>query len=129
MEMQDLLEDMEAPLPEESNSEERTWGAIAHLGSFATTIVPFGNVLLPLILMLVKKDESPFIEAQAKEALNFQLSIMVVAIGCIPLIFIGIGILLLIGLAVLDFVACIIAAIKASEGKQFRYPLNFRWIK
>ena len=129
METHDLLDDMESHLPEPTSQEDRTWGAIAHLGSFASTFVPLGNILLPLVLMLVKRDESEFIEAQAKEALNFQITLLIVAIACIPLVFILVGIFLLIGLAILDFVCCLMAALKASEGKHFRYPLNFRWIK
>ena len=128
METHDLLDDTNAPM-QDLNNDERTWGTIAHLGNIAGLMVPFGNILTPLLIWMFKREESEFIEEQAKEALNFQLSISVLALCCIPLVFVVVGIFFLIGLAALDFVASILAAINANEGKQFRYPLNFRWIK
>lgn len=110
--------------------EERTWGMIAHLAALAALIgVPFANILGPLIVWLIKKDTMPFADEQGKESLNFQITVTLAILCCIPLFFILIGFVLmpLIALAALIFV--IIAAIKTSNGEHYRYPFTLRLIK
>ncbi|HKH63568.1 MAG TPA: DUF4870 domain-containing protein [Flavitalea sp.] len=80
----------------------------------------------PLVIYLVKKDESKFVAAHAKESLNFQITIMIVAIILIVTV---IGILLLWVLGIVSTVLIIIATIKASENKIYRYPFTIRLIK
>lgn len=91
--------------------------------------VPAANLLGPLILWLIKREDGPFIDDQGRESLNFQISLFIYALGCLLLAVIGIGLLLLLPLALFGLVCVIIAAIKASEGVAFRYPACIRLIK
>lgn len=110
-------------------SQERTWGMVCHLSALAGFIIPFGNIIGPLIVWLIKKDESPFVDDQGKESLNFQISITIYCIVAAILILIIIGIFLLIGLGILALVLIIMAAVKANSGEKFRYPLTIRLIR
>ena len=94
-------------------SEARTWAMLAHILTLCGIIIPFGNILAPLIIFLIKRDEFPFVSDQAKESLNFQITVSIAAIICIPLIFVCIGIplMILVGLAAIIF--CIIGGVKA----------------
>lgn len=104
-------------------SDARGWSIAAHL-------VPFLGVsfLGPLIIWLIKKDEDPFVEANAREATNFQISVLIYAIVSGFLVLVLIGIPLLIAVVILAFVAPIVAAVKAANGEDFRYPLTIRLI-
>lgn len=110
---------------------ERQWAMGCHLIALCGIIVPIpsANLLGPLILWLIKREDGPFIDDQGKESLNFQISLFIYAIGCVMLAFIGIGFLLLFPLAVFGLTCVIIASIKASEGVAFRYPACIRLIK
>lgn len=123
-----------AETPETSNSgtpskDECTWGLIAHLSSLAGYFIPFGNVIGPLVVWIVKKDESAFIADQSKEAMNFQITVMLAIMVCIPLMFVCIGIPMAIAVGIADLVFTIIAAIKANDGVMYRYPMTLRLIK
>lgn len=109
--------------------EERTWGMLAHLSALAGFIVPLGNILGPLIVWLIKKDQMPFVNDQGKESLNFQIMITIVAFVAALTICIGIGIILLPAVAILAIVFEIIAAVQANSGAAYRYPVNLRLIK
>ena len=87
--------------------------------------VPF---ILPLIVFFVKREESPLIAAHAKEVLNFHISLVIYSICCLPLVYVCIGIPMLLALGLMSFICAIIAAIKASEGGFFFYPLTIRFI-
>ena len=78
---------------------------------------------------LIKKEEMPFVDDQAKEVLNFQISMTIYIICSAFLCIILIGIPILIGLFIFDFIITIIAAINANDGKSYRYPINLRLIK
>lgn len=101
-------------------SDEKTMALLAHI---LTIVAP---ILAPLIIYLVKKDESKFIEAHAKESLNFQIT-AIIAIVILAITIIGILFIWVIVLVVLILV--IIATIKASEGKLYKYPFSIRLIK
>jgi uncharacterized Tic20 family protein len=111
------------------SKDERTWGMIAHLSAFSGFIIPFGNILGPLIVWLIKREEMPFVNEQGKEALNFGISMTIYAAISYILVFILVGILLLIGLGIFWIVVVIMASIRANEGKSYRYPLSIRFIK
>lgn len=104
---------------------------ICHLAGLAGFVVPVivSGVIAPLIIWLIKKDEDPFIDENGKEVVNFQISISIYSMACIPLVFIVIGVPLLIGVWIFDLVCIIIAALKANEGQHYRYPLTIRLIK
>lgn len=114
-----------SPVP---TADEKTWGMLAHLsGLFAGIFgVPF---LGPLLVMLIKSKESAWVEAQAKEALNFQIMATAVLWLSLASIICLVGVFLapLVGLAVLVF--SIIAGIKAYNGEVYRYPVNVRLVK
>ena len=101
-------------------SDEKTLAILSHI---LTLVAP---ILAPLIIYLLKKDESKFVTFHAKESLNFQITVMIIVIGLLITI-IGMLVAWIVGIAALVLV--IIATIKASEGKLYRYPFNIRLIK
>lgn len=113
----------------EPNAEEKQWGMFAHLAAFAGIIIPLGNILGPLIVWLVKKDTMPFAADQGKEALNFNITVLIAAFisGILTLVLIGILLLFVVGIAWL--VLTIMAAIAANKGEAYRYPFTLRLIK
>lgn len=112
-------------------SDECTWALIAHLSAFAGVVVPLlGQIGGPLVVWLTRKDQSAFVASQAKEALNFNITVALAVFVCvIPLILLGIGILLLAVLYLAWFTLTIVAAIKAKEGIDYRYPLTLRLVR
>ena len=111
------------------SKDERTWAMLCHFSAFAGLVFPFGNFLAPLIIWLIKKEEMSFVEDQGKEVLNFQISMTIYLICSALLCIILIGIPIIIGLFIFDFIITIIAAISANDGKSYRYPINLRLIK
>jgi uncharacterized Tic20 family protein len=101
-------------------SDEKTMALLAHMLTFVFPI------LAPLVIYLVKKDESAFVAYHAKESLNFQITLFII---CILLFISVIGILLLWPVGILGVVLVIVATIRASEGKLYKYPFCFRLIK
>lgn len=117
--------DMESldQLSDQPTSDEKNIALLAHLGTL------IGGFIVPLVIYLVKKDESTFITENAKESLNFQISLLIYFIvsGFLFLIFIGFFLMLALGL--FSFIVLILAAIASSEGKIYRYPLCIRFIQ
>lgn len=111
-----------------SQADERLFAMLCHLTAFAGYVVPFGNFVVPLIIWMLKKDESLLVDDQGRESLNFQISLIIYAIGCVVLAFVVIGIFLAVALAVFSVVVIIMASIKAYSGEAYRYPLNLRLI-
>ena len=112
------------------SQDERTWGMLSHLSAFVGLVIPFfGALLAPLIIWLAWRDRSPFVGEQAKEALNFNISVAIGWLVCGLLTVVFIGILLGIGLFFAWLALTILAAIRASEGVQYRYPLNLRLVR
>lgn len=109
--------------------EERNWGMLSHLlalvGYF---VIPLGNIAAPLIVYLMKKDESPFVADQSRESLNFQISLLIYALISGVLVVVLIGFLLLGVIWVAGIVLTIIASVKAANGEAYRYPLTLRLI-
>ncbi|MFY0544460.1 DUF4870 domain-containing protein [Brevibacillus sp. H7] len=109
--------------------EERLWATIAHLSAFCGFIFPLGNVLGPLIVWLIKREEGPFVDHQGKEALNFGISVALYAVISYILVFVLIGVLMLIALGIFWIVVLILAAVRTNDGRPYRYPLSIRFIK
>lgn len=110
--------------------QDKTWGILAHLSPFAGILLPaFGNIIAPLIVWLIKKDQDPFAEACAKEALNFQISFTIYFFVAFLLCFVLIGLLILPVLGIAWLVLMILAAVQASNGEVYQYPLTLRLIK
>ena len=107
-----------------------TWAMLCHLlGLCAFIGIPFGNIIGPLVVWLIKGKEFEFVNEQGKEALNFQISMTVYGFIAGILILVFIGWILLFALAIADIVFIIIASIKANDGISYRYPYIFRLIK
>jgi uncharacterized Tic20 family protein len=118
-----------APVPGLTENE-RTWGMLAHLSALVGVVVPlFGCVLGPLLVWLGRRDQSSFVEGQAKEALNFNISVFLALIVCSLLMLVFIGFILGAALFIAWLVMTLIAAIKASEGIPYRYPFSLRLVK
>jgi len=109
---------------EPAASDSKGWAAAAHL-------VPLIGLsfIAPLVIWLIKRDEDEFVSFHAKEALNFQLTLLIAyVVGAITLIFV-IGIIILIAAVIGGFVLMIIGGVKAAGGETWRYPLNIRFVK
>jgi len=128
-----------APLPPASaptESQVRMWNMICHLSALSGYLVPLGNVLGPLLVWQIKKNEIPSVEFHGKAALNFQLTILIAVVGgtIMSLLLMAICIGYLVFLAVMAVGLCglifpIIAGIKANDGKEYKYPYSFELIK
>ena len=120
---------MTAPLQETSyevSAEARNWATLSHLSAFVMFLgVP--AVIGPLVAWLIKKDD-PYIEDQAREALNFNISFMIYGIAAGVLILLAIGLILLPAVLVTWFVLVILAAVKAARGEAYRYPFTMRLV-
>ncbi len=110
------------------SAEERQWALFAHLSALIGLVIPLGNVIGPLIIWQVKKDTMPFAAEQAKEALNFNITVAIAAIICFVLFLVVIGMLLLPLVALAWVIFTILAAVKANEGVQYRYPFTLRLV-
>lgn len=118
------------PPPSEPDRDARMWAMAAHLVPFLGWMVPFaGNIVLPLIVWLLKREEHPFIDDQGKESVNFQITVTIAMAIASLTIFICIGVILapLVGLAAI--VLQILAAIQANNGVPYRYPFTLRLVK
>ena len=111
------------------NKDERLWGMLCHLLSFSGYLIPFGSVLGPLIIWMIKKDEMPFVNDQGKESLNFQLTMLIAVIVSVILCLVLIGFLMLGVVLIFQIVVVIMASIKANEGIKYRYPYTIRFLK
>lgn len=109
--------------------DEKMWAMLAHLSAVVGFIIPFGNVIAPLLIWILKKDESAFINDQGKEALNFQISITIYVLISVVLMILLIGIVLLVIIGIFSLIFVVIASINSFDGKAYRYPLTFRVIK
>jgi uncharacterized Tic20 family protein len=124
-----MTEPVSSP-PAEVSKDARTWGMLCHLSALSGYIgLPFGHILGPLIVWLIKKNDFPFVDDQGKESLNFQITLTIVAILCFPFMIILIGIPMLLAVAVLGVVFAIIGAVKANGGETYRYPYRWKFIK
>jgi len=125
----------EGQAAEEVNKDARMWAMFCHLGGLAGLIMPVvGNIVAPLIVWQIKKDEYPFVDEQGKEAVNFQISMSLYGIiGSVACLITCIGAILvpfLVGAVyIIDLIFLLVAAVKANNGYHYRYPLTIRFIK
>ncbi|MEZ5500829.1 MAG: DUF4870 domain-containing protein [Steroidobacteraceae bacterium] len=113
-----------APTPDERN-----WGMFGHLSALCGLIIPLGGIIGPLIIWATKKDQSAFIADNAREALNFNITVAIAAVVGIVLTFVLIGIVVLVVVFIGWLVLTIIAGIRASEGTVYQYPFTLRLVK
>jgi len=120
---------MSEDTPAGMQSNEKTMGMLCHLTAFVGFIIPFGNIIGPLVVWLLQKEKMKFVDEQGKESLNFQITMGIGYLICIPLVFVIIGIPLILLLAVVNIVFIIIASIKANDGISYKYPFSIKLIK
>jgi uncharacterized Tic20 family protein len=118
----------EPPMAGAPSADERQWAMFAHLSALIGLIIPFGSIIGPLVIWLIKKDTMPFVNDQGKEALNFNITVAIAAIVGWILCFILIGFLVLAVVFVAWLVLAIIGTIKANEGTAYRYPFTLRLV-
>ncbi|MDX1707857.1 MAG: DUF4870 domain-containing protein [Desulfobacterales bacterium] len=111
-----------------TEEQENNWAMWAHVSTFLSMLVPLGNLIGPIVVWQLKKNESEFVTDQAKEALNFQISMMIYMMISVVLILVVIGIFLLIGLVLFSLIMVIVAGVKANDGEYYRYPMCLRLI-
>jgi uncharacterized Tic20 family protein len=114
------------PLPR-LTTEERTWGAAAHWSALVAMVVALA-FLGPLLVLLLKGNDSPWIRRQAVESLNFQLSILVYAVVSGALVIVLVGLLLLPIVGLMWLVLTILGSVRAADGRDYRYPLTLRMV-
>jgi uncharacterized Tic20 family protein len=125
------------PGSKEINRDARRWAMFCHLAGLCglLPVVPaVGSIIGPLIIWQIKKDDFRFVDDQGKEAVNFQISVLLYAlIGCLVCVITCVGIVLipfvLAAVYVFDLVFLLIAGVKANSGEHYRYPLTIRLIK
>lgn len=111
----------------------KMWATLCHLAGFLSFVgIPFAGVAGPLAIWLIKREEHPLIDENGREALNFQLSLVIYSIIgfllCATVIGIVIGIPLLLALFVVEFILLAVGAYKTSQGEEWRYPLTIRML-
>ena len=139
----DPNESVSAPPPPigTPSQEERQWAMFAHLSALLGGLLTsgwagsIGCFIGPLIIWLAKKDSMPFVNDQAREALNFNITVGLVFLGLflLSILTLGLGLVLTVPLMIIVGIAwlvlTILAAIKANEGVAYRYPFALRLIK
>jgi len=112
------------------SNEEKNWAVAAHLSSFLGWMgIPFANIVAPLVIYLIKREEMPYASEQAREVLNFQITVMIVLVISLLLTVVLVGFLGLIAAAVINLIYTIVGALKAAEGVSFRYPMTVRFVR
>jgi uncharacterized Tic20 family protein len=136
----DHSEPMENPPPVSSSSNQHpgapagpttdnSLAVVMQLLGFAGFVFPFGNIIAPLILWLVKRAESPLLDRTGKEVVNFQISYTIYASVAGLLCFVLVGFLILPAIFILWVVFMVVAAVKTGNGEEYRYPLTIRLLQ
>jgi uncharacterized Tic20 family protein len=113
-----------------SSRDVRTWNVLCHATALAGFFVPWaGHILGPLIVWLAKRGDSPEIDENGKESLNFQISMLIYNVIAGVLCLVLVGFIILAILHILNLVLVIVASIQTNEGKFYRYPMTIRLIK
>ncbi len=114
--------------PHGLTNEDLTWGGAAHWSALVASLVGGLAFLGPLIVLLVKGNQSAHVRREAVESLNFQISILIYGLVSAVLILALIGIFLLLAVVIAWFVLTIIASVKVSQGQEYRYPFTIRMV-
>lgn len=115
--------------PQNRRVDDRQLAVFVHLLAFLGLLIPFTNILGPLILWQYKRRGSMLVDEHGKESVNFQISITIYTLGSIALAFVGVGIPIGVALLIFGVICVVIAAVKAYQGELFRYPLSIRFIR
>jgi uncharacterized Tic20 family protein len=116
--------------PNPQAKEEQNWAMACHLSALSGFVIPFGNVVGPLVVWQMKKDTMPLVDQHGKEALNFQITVAIAALICVLLFLVVIGVFLIFIVAIGALIMTIIASIKVANGElDYKYPFAIRLIK
>ena len=107
----------------------RNLAVLCHLFGLLGLIIPPGNVIGPLLIWLLKKEDHPFIEEQGREALNFQISFTIAMMVSVFLALVYVGLFLLAILGIVDLILIIMASTAASRGENYRYPFSIKFLQ
>ena len=122
--------DQENIMAEEENKKAVTWATFCHVSALSLYLgIPFGHIVAPLIIWLIKKNEFPFVDEQGKESLNFQISMTIYGIIVFLLCYVFIGFVLLPVFVIAHIALIVIAIVKTNKGENYRYPFTIRIIK
>ena len=125
-----MSDDTQIPQALQVSKQEQNWAMLCHLSALAGFVFPFGNLIGPLVVWLLKRAEMPQVERHGKESLNFQITVTIAALLCIPLMFILIGFALIFVVGVGALVLTVMATVKVSNGEfEHRYPFTIRLLK
>jgi len=128
------------PSPGSSESEARTWNMLCHLSALAGVVVPLGNIIGPLVVWQIKKNQIPSVEAHGKAALNYQITVVIALAAismvlftacffCLGFLLVPVAIPLIVLISLASLIFPIIAGIKANNGETFDYPFTFTFIR
>lgn len=121
--MENSPPDAPAPTGNQDASPDRNMAILIHV------LAIFTGFLAPLIIWLLKKDQSPFIDHHGKQALNFQITVLIAMLVASALLIVFIGCVLMPAIWIVDIIFCIMAAMAASKGEMYRYPLAIQFLK
>jgi uncharacterized protein len=111
----------------DASTEERNWAMAAHIGSLVAAWFALG-LIAPLLVLLIKGDQSPYIRRHAVESLNFQINALIYTAVCFVLMFVLIGFVLIVVYGIFYLICVISATVRASNGAEYRYPLTLRLV-
>jgi uncharacterized Tic20 family protein len=111
------------PILPRADSSDKLLAVLCHVSFFLGM-----GFILPLIVYLVKRNESEFVAVHSREVLNFHISLAIYSICSIPLIFVLVGFFVLIAIGIVGVICAIVGALKASNGDFYHYPLTIRFI-
>jgi len=111
------------------SQEEKNWGMFCHVAVFAGCIIPLGNIIGPLVIWLMKKDLYGFVDYNARQAMNFQITFLIAMLAGLLLSFVLIGILMMIGFGIFALVVTIRAIMASGRGEYYSYPCSIQFIR
>ncbi len=112
------------------DNDTKMWGMFCHLAALSGLVgIGIGHLVGPLVIWLIKRNDHPFMDAQGKAALNFQISMTIYGAVAGLLCFVLIGFVLLPAVVVMDLICTILASVKASEGGSYQYPLAIKFLQ
>jgi hypothetical protein len=119
-------------MTESTPARQRKLAMACHLAALLGVVIPSAfliEVVGPLVVWLVNRDESRLVDEQGAEAVNFQVTMTALYLACIPLMLVIVGIPLFYTLKLLNLVLVIVAAVRVQRGEDFRYPFNLRLVR
>lgn len=112
------------------SNDEKNWAMLCHASAFCGLLgIPYGNIIGPLVVWLLKKDSSPYVERHGRESLNFHLALAIYMTVAFILCFFFIGFLIFPIVWLFGVICTVQGAIKASNGSHYLYPLSIEFIK